>query len=68
MMRAVIDTARCTGHGRCYDIAPELFSDDAGGFGQLVGDGKVAPRLLTLAQRAVTGCPEGAISLVEGGD
>ena len=27
-MRVVIDTERCTGHGRCYSLAPAVFTDD----------------------------------------
>jgi len=23
-----IDPERCQGHGRCYDLAPDLFGDD----------------------------------------
>ena len=28
-MRVVVDAAVCTGHGRCYVLAPDVFSPDA---------------------------------------
>ena len=34
---------RCQGHGRCYDLAPDLFGDDEEGYGQVLGDGTVPP-------------------------
>ena len=30
----MIDATRCSGHGRCYDVAPALFTDDDRGYGQ----------------------------------
>jgi len=27
---------RCQGHGRCYDLAPDLFGDDEEGYGQVL--------------------------------
>ena len=27
-MRVHVDEARCEGHGRCYDLAPDLFEPD----------------------------------------
>ncbi len=32
-MRVVIDEERCTGHGRCYATAPEVFAADDDGYG-----------------------------------
>jgi ferredoxin len=48
-----IDAERCQGHGRCYDLAPDLFGDDDEGFGQVLGDGTISPE------------PERAIELLE---
>jgi len=64
-MRVVIDPQRCTGHGRCYVVAPGLFSDDDAGFGQVAGDGRLAPDGLAEAERAVAACPEQAVSVVD---
>jgi ferredoxin len=64
-VRVVIDAERCAGHGRCYALASDLFTDDERGYGQVVADGAVAPEHLDAARRAVGGCPEGAISLLD---
>ena len=42
-MRVQIDSERCQGHGRCYDLAPRLFGDDDEGYGKVLGDGVVPP-------------------------
>jgi ferredoxin len=62
-MKITIDTDLCTGHGRCYALAPELFTDDESGFGQVLGDGTVPADLIEQARVAVRSCPERAISL-----
>jgi ferredoxin len=59
----VLDTERCTGHGRCYALAPELFADDEYGHGLVIGAGGVTPEQMGAAERAVAGCPEQAIAL-----
>jgi ferredoxin len=60
-----IDPKVCQGHGRCYDLAPDLFGDDDEGFGQVLGDGVVLPEKEREARLAVANCPERAIELVE---
>lgn len=64
-MRVQIDAARCHGHGRCYDLAPELFGDDEEGYGTVLGDGAVPPGKEADARRAALNCPERAIDLIE---
>ena len=64
-MRVQIDGDRCQGHGRCYDLAPDVFTDDDEGYSQLVGDGTIASADADRARRAVANCPENAISIVE---
>jgi ferredoxin len=64
-MRVTVDTELCCGHGRCYQVASELFADDERGYGQVIGDGTVGSDRLEAARRAIAACPEGAISLVE---
>jgi ferredoxin len=56
-----IDPERCQGHGRCYDLAPELFGEDDEGYGRVLGDGLVAPDQERDARLAVVNCPEQAI-------
>ena len=58
-MRVVIDTERCTGHGRCYSLAPAVFTDDDEGNGVVLGDGAITADQLEDARRAVLACPEG---------
>lgn len=64
-MRLAIDSARCTGHGRCYSLAPGLFApreDD--GNGKVLFD-DVPPELRAEAHRAANSCPELAIQIRE---
>jgi len=65
-MRLQINSEACQGHGRCYDLAPDLFGDDEEGFGQVLGDGTVPPAKEREARLAVANCPERAIELLEG--
>ncbi len=63
-MRIVIDAALCTGHGLCYAVAPALVAPDDRGYGVVV-----APELdagsLERSRRAVSSCPERAVSIVD---
>jgi ferredoxin len=60
-----IDVELCSGHGRCYTLSPELFTDDDRGYGEVIGDGTVSADQLEAARRAVLACPERAITLDE---
>ncbi|MBV8693003.1 MAG: ferredoxin [Actinobacteria bacterium] len=63
-MRLTIDVERCQGHGRCYDLAPELFAPDDAGHAVLVDpDGTVGADDEARARDAVRNCPEGALSV-----
>ena len=64
-MKVQIDPGRCQGHGRCYDLAPDLFGEDAEGYGTVLGDGTVPPDKEQDARRAVANCPERAIDLLK---
>ena len=65
-MRVQINSERCQGHGRCYDLAPGLFGDDEEGYGTVLGDGTVPPGQEQDARRAALNCPEHAVELEEG--
>lgn len=67
-MRLRLDTDACQGHGRCYDLAPELFDSDDEGFAVLRVTGELAPDQLDDAQLAVDSCPEFAITLEDDED
>ena len=61
-MKLRIDEDVCTGHGRCYVLAPELFEPDDYGHGKLLAE-DVPEDLADKARLAVSNCPERAISL-----
>ena len=64
-MKVVIDADRCTGQGRCFGIAPEIFDFDDLGNGVVKGDGVVPVELQAKAKLAEANCPEHAISIEE---
>ncbi len=63
-MKVHIDSERCQGHGRCYDLAPSLFGEDDEGYGQVLGDGAVPAGGEREARLAVANCPERAIEVL----
>ena len=64
-MRVRIDPGRCQGHGRCYDLAPDLFAEDADGYGTVLGHGEIPSDREDDAELAVANCPEQAIDVLE---
>jgi ferredoxin len=60
-----IDAERCTGHGRCYALAPEVFEPDDEGHSILLVEGDVPADLEAKARIGVDNCPEQAISIVD---
>ena len=64
-MKVVVDMDKCTGHGRCYAVAPTVFTCDDSGYAELLHDGDLSPELEDAARRAVLNCPESAITLVD---
>ena len=64
-MRLQINPELCQGHGRCYDLVPDLFGDDDEGYGLVLGDGTVPPDQEHAARLAVLNCPERAVELLE---
>jgi ferredoxin len=63
-MRIVIDAERCTGHGRCYSLAPDVFEPDDVGHSLLLSE-EIAPGLEAHARLGAENCPEHAITVVE---
>ncbi len=61
-MQIAIDASACTGHGRCYALAPDLFEPDDEGRG-VVLKADVPGELEDDARRAAAGCPERAVRL-----
>ena len=64
-MKVQIDSKRCQGHGRCYDLAPDLFGEDNEGYGTVLGDGIVPPGEEHQARLAASNCPERAIDVLK---
>jgi ferredoxin len=64
-MKVTVDASLCVGHGRCYDVAPELFEDDEVGNAVVRGDGSVPPGQAEAARLAVRLCPERAVTITE---
>ncbi len=64
-MKVRINPELCQGHGRCYDLAPELFGADDEGYGQVLGDGLVPAGQERAARLAALNCPEHAIDVEE---
>jgi ferredoxin len=57
---------QCTGHGRCYTLAPGLLSCDDEGYVTIRGSAiEIPDDQLELARDVVGSCPEGAISLID---
>ena len=64
-MKIRIDQEKCQGHGRCYDLAPQLIEPDEIGNGRELHDGLVPADLEALARRAAANCPEQAVLVEE---
>jgi len=63
-MKVRIDKDVCTGHGRCYAVASEVFDADEDGYGVVIAE-EVPAGLEAKARLGASTCPEGAITLVE---
>ena len=61
-MRVSVDRDRCTGHGRCYDICPDVYGEDEEGY-CLIAQPEVPTHLQSAARRAADNCPELAITI-----
>lgn len=65
-MRVVVDRARCQGHGRCYDLAPDVFESDQRGRVDVAVKGDLPPNLVPEARIGIVNCPESALRLIAG--
>ena len=62
-MKLKIDLDICQGHGRCYDLAPKVFREDARGYVELIHE-TGPPELEEEARKGKDNCPELAIDFV----
>ncbi|ODU07678.1 MAG: ferredoxin [Pseudonocardia sp. SCN 72-86] len=66
-MKVTVDGSLCTGHGRCYSLAPDIFEPDDEGYSmQRDVPIPIPPGQEELTRRATHACPEGAITAIEG--
>jgi ferredoxin len=65
-MKILIDPDLCTGHGRCYALAPDVFEADDDGFSVPRGEPFEVPAgRADGARLGADSCPEGAINLLD---
>jgi ferredoxin len=64
-MKLVVDWTRCTGHGLCAELLPELVEIDEWGY-PVVADSRVPTELVRQALRARAACPAVAVRLDAG--
>jgi ferredoxin len=63
-VKVVLDIDRCSGHGRCYSLSPDVFASDEEGHSLLKVEG-APPELEEQVRQAAANCPERAISVEE---
>jgi ferredoxin len=63
-MEIRFDPDACTGHGRCYSLAPDFYEPDEDGYCR-DPSGLVAVELEDAARRGAVNCPEDAIAVIE---
>lgn len=63
-MKIRIDADICTGHGRCYTLAPEVFDADDRGYGVVIAE-EVGEELRQQATIGEQNCPERAITITD---
>jgi ferredoxin len=62
-MKYSVDRSLCSGHGRCYTLAPMVYEPDGDGFNSRIGEtADVPPGDEEAARLGITSCPEGAIT------
>jgi ferredoxin len=63
-LKLFVDAAACTGHGRCYTLAPDLLTYDDEGYVSIRGSEiEVSDDQAGLARLVASACPEQAIRL-----
>ena len=60
--RLRVDPIRCTGHGLCAELLPELIRLDDWGY-PIIAEPAVPPVLEQMARRACSACPDLALTL-----
>lgn len=63
-MRVKLDRSLCVGHGRCYELAPDVYAEDERGH-CLVRRETIAPEHESQARLGAGNCPERALQIEE---
>jgi ferredoxin len=63
-MKIVVDPQVCTGHGRCWALAGEVYEADDDGY-CATRSLDVPPDLEQAARTGARNCPEGAITVID---
>jgi len=67
-VKVIVDPEVCTGHGRCWTHAPEVYTLDSNGYNAETGVPiAVAPAQEMAARLGAQMCPERAITILENG-
>jgi ferredoxin len=61
-MRVRVDSDRCQGHARCWDVAPEVYDLDDLGYCRIAAE-EVPAELEEAARKGAAVCPERAITV-----
>ncbi len=65
-MKVIVDPQLCSGHGRCWTYAPEIYTLDDNGYNAVTGVPiDVQPGKEEAARLGARTCPERAITIVE---
>ena len=65
-MKVRVDLEKCVGHGRCYELAPDVYAEDERGHCRLLHD-TVSGELAEQACLGAENCPEDAIEVEDDG-
>jgi ferredoxin len=63
-LKVRVDLQLCVGHGRCYMLAPDVFSEDERGH-CVIANESVPSEHAQQARMGEANCPEGAIEIEE---
>ncbi|MDF1602234.1 ferredoxin [Nocardioides sp. YIM 152315] len=64
-MKLTVDRDKCSGHGRCYSLAPDYFDCDDEGYPVILNE-QLDSNDGSKVTIAVDSCPERAVTLKEG--
>lgn len=62
-MRVSVDNDLCSGHARCWAVAPDIFTIDDDGYSNIGVGREVPPGHEDEARRGVAACPERALRI-----